>query len=148
MAVQVRTPEDRDFFDWLGLYADYGEVYHTPITDEKALLVWSWITDPNNEANALLAAKDDGTLVGLAHYREFIRPLSATRGLWVDDLFVTPDERGTGVGTALVNAVRETAAERKLSVVRLTAAESDETARKLYDDVATRTDWITYDITV
>lgn len=146
MTATVRRVEDNEFFTWLDLYAGYGEFYEQPVTDEKALLVWSWISDPDNELEAYFAVDEEGTPIGLAHVREFVRPLDGSKGLYLDDLFVTPDARGAGAGTALLTQLKETAKERGLTVVRWITAKDNETARRLYDAVAEKTKWVTYDL--
>jgi GNAT superfamily N-acetyltransferase len=146
MTATVRRVEDNEFFTWLDLYAGYGEFYEQPVTDEKALLVWSWLSDPANELEAYFAVDDDGTPIGLAHVREFVRPLDASKGLYLDDLFVTPDARGAGAGAALLDHLKQTAKERGLTVVRWITAKDNETARRLYDRVAEKTKWVTYDL--
>jgi len=146
MTATVRRVRDNEFFTWLDLYAGYGEFYEKPVTDEKALLVWSWISDPENDLQAYFAVDEEDTPVGLAHVREFARPLDGSTGLYLDDLFVTPDARGAGAGTALLEALREHAKERGLSVVRWITAKDNQAARKLYDRVAEETSWVTYDL--
>ncbi len=146
MTVTVRRVEDNEFFTWLDLYAGYGEFYENPLSDEKALLVWSWITDASNELEAYFAVNDDGEPIGLAHVREFARPLDGSRGLYLDDLFVAPDARGDGAGTAILESLRDQARERGLSVVRWITAKDNEPARRVYDRVASKTKWVTYDL--
>lgn len=146
MTVTVRRVEDNEFFSWLDLYAGYGEFYEQPLTDEKALLVWSWITDSDNELEAYFAVDGDGTPIGLAHVREFVRPLDGSRGLYLDDLFVAVDARGDGAGTAILEALRHRAREQGLSIVRWITAKDNETARRVYDRVAEKTKWVTYDL--
>ncbi len=148
MSISVRPIADGDFFTWLDLYAGYGSFYETEMTDIKALTVWSWLVDPNHELNGAVAVdeSDGGKLVGLAHYREFARPLSSSRGLYVDDLFVDPDARGQGAGAALLDHVKQVATDRGLSVVRWITASDNETAMSLYDQKARRTDWVTYEL--
>ncbi|ODA91094.1 acetyltransferase [Leifsonia xyli subsp. xyli] len=146
MTATVRRVEDSEFFAWLDLYTGYGEFYETPVTDEKALLVWSWITDAGNPLEAYFAVDEKDTPIGLAHAREFVRPLDGNRGLYLDDLFVRPGARGAGAGAALLERLRETARERGLSVVRWITAKDNETARELYDRVAEKTKWVTYDL--
>jgi GNAT superfamily N-acetyltransferase len=109
--------------------------------------VWDWINDPTNEVNAFVA-DDDGTLVGIAHYRAFMRPLAAATGLFLDDLFVSPTARGTGAAAALIEAVRGQAEAQGHSVVRWITAADNARARGLYDKVAQAGDWVTYDIPV
>jgi ribosomal protein S18 acetylase RimI-like enzyme len=146
MTADVRRVEDNEFFTWLDLYTGYGEFYETPISDEKALLVWSWITDPANGLEAYFAVDDEGTPIGLAHVREFARPLDGSTGLYLDDLFVVPDARGEGAGTALLEELRTLAKQRGLSVVRWITAKDNQEARRLYDRVAEKTKWVTYDL--
>lgn len=145
MSITIRTPTDGDFFAWLGLYEGYAAFYNVQLTDERALLLWSWLSDANHEENVLVAV-DEGDLVGLVHFREFSRPLEADRGIVIDDLYVAEEKRHTGVAQQLINAVTEQARSKNLGVVQwITAADNDE-AQKLYDKVAERTDWITYEI--
>jgi len=146
MTTTVRRAQDNEFFTWLDLYVGYGEFYDSPVTDEKALLVWSWITDPDNELEAYFAVDEEDTPIGLAHVREFARPLAGSKGLYLDDLFVSPDARGAGAGTALLESLRDSARERGLSVVRWITAKDNETARRLYDRFAQKTKWVTYDL--
>lgn len=146
MTVTVREPTDKDFFAWLDLYAGYGDFYSTPLTDDKAVLVWSWLTDAAHEENAFVAVADGGDLVGLAHYREFARPLAGGRGLFLDDLFVAPAQRGRGVGRSLISAVKERAESLGLNTVRWITGSDNQTAMKLYDTVADRTSWVMYGI--
>jgi len=145
MSITIRTPTDGDFFAWLGLYEGYATFYDVQLTDERALLLWSWLSDTNHEESVLVAA-DDGELVGLVHFREFARPLEADRSIAIDDLYVADDRRHLGVGQQLVDAVAERARAQGFGVVQwITAADNDE-AQKLYDKIADRTSWITYEI--
>jgi ribosomal protein S18 acetylase RimI-like enzyme len=148
MAIQVRALGDKDFFAWLGLFEGYSEFYKSELTDQKALTVWSWLIDHEHSLTGAVAVDDDGTgdFVGFALYREVPNTLSATRGLFIDDLFVAPESRTAGVGRSLIEFAKGYAAERKLSTVQWITASDNETAQKLYDDVGTRTDWVTYEI--
>ncbi|MFC8509710.1 GNAT family N-acetyltransferase [Streptomyces sp. NPDC057411] len=145
--IKVRAVTADDFPQWRALYRGYADFYRVEQTEEAAALVWSWVNDPAHEVNALVAEDFDGRLVGLAHYRPFARPLSATTGCFLDDLFVAPESRGSGAADALLAALRETAAERGWSVVRWITADDNHRARAKYDQVAKRTMWVTYDMT-
>ncbi|MFF1573849.1 GNAT family N-acetyltransferase [Leifsonia sp. NPDC058292] len=146
MTATVRRVQDNEFFTWLDLYAGYGDFYEKPLTDEKALLVWSWITDQSHELEAYFAVNEAGEPIGLAHVREFSRPLDGSRGLYLDDLFVAPDARGGGAGKAILEALRGRARDEGLSVVRWITAKDNEAARHVYDQVAEKTKWVTYDL--
>jgi GNAT superfamily N-acetyltransferase len=146
MTTTVRRVDDGEFFTWLDLYAGYGEFYETPLTDEKAVLVWSWLTDPAHELEAYFALNDAGEAVGLAHVRVFSRPLAGSRGLFLDDLFVTPDARGEGAATAILETLRGRARDEGFSVVRWVTAADNDVAQRLYDRLAEKTEWVTYDL--
>ncbi|MEV7611830.1 GNAT family N-acetyltransferase [Streptomyces sp. NPDC089799] len=144
--IQVRAARPEDFAQWRALYRGYADFYAVEQSEEAAALVWSWVLDPGHEVGALVAEDADGRLVGLAHYRPFARPLSATVGCFLDDLFVAPDRRGSGAADLLLAALRGIAAERGWSVVRWITADDNHRARAKYDQVATRTMWVTYDM--
>lgn len=139
----VRT-EDRP--QWNTLYQSYADFYKVTQTPQMRDTVWSWLLDDTKESRGLLAVSPDGKVLGLTHFRPFARPLSATTGCFLDDLFVSPDARGLGVADGLIEAVRGIAAENGWSVVRWITAENNYRGRGVYDRVATKTNWVTYDI--
>lgn len=108
--------------------------------------VWRWILDPAEEVKTLLAEAPDGVPVGLAHHRRFARPLRASRGLFLDGLFVDPAWRGRGVADALLAALADMARAQGCDVVRWITAEDNARARGAYGRVAKATRWVTYDM--
>ena len=75
------------------------------------------------------------------------RPLRGSISGYLDDLFVAPEVRSTGVVDALFEAIDALALERGWDVVRWTTAEDNHRAQAAYERVATRTTWVTYDMT-
>lgn len=147
MTVTIRPTEQGDFFAWYGLYASYAEFYETTLTDDRAMRLWAWLHSDDFTTKGLVAVDDEsGEVVGIAHMRPFERPLSGGIGLYLDDLYVRDDQRRNGVGKALLEAVKAHAAEHKYNVVRWITAEDNATARALYDSVAEKTPWVTYDM--
>ncbi len=145
--VVVRPIEPADHDAWQGLFHAYRTFYEYDVDQEVVDRIWGWINDEGNEVNALVAELD-GTVVGFAHHREFSRPSSGKRGLYLDDLFTTPEVRGKGVGRALIDRLGEMARERGMNKVRWITAADNATAQRLYDDMAERTTWVTYDFRV
>lgn len=144
MAVSIvpLAPPHREAWD--RLYQGYADFYGVSQTPEMRERVWSWIQA--HEVEGLGAVSDEGALVGLAHFRPFARPLSATIGGFLDDLFVDPAHRSTGAADALIAAVAEEGRRRGWSVIRWITAGDNARARKVYDRVASATPWVTYDI--
>ncbi|WP_137178854.1 GNAT family N-acetyltransferase [Roseomonas sp. AR75] len=137
------APHHRE--DWERLYAAYAAFYRVSQTPEMRATVWGWIMDPAHEVKALVAEDADGRAVGLAHYRPFARPLAASTGGFLDDLFVAPAARGTRVADALIEALAAEGRARGWSLIRWITADDNFRARGVYDRLATRTMWITYD---
>ncbi len=144
--IRIGRPEARHRADWERLYAGYAEFYRVAQTAEMRHRVWGWINDPGHEVEAFVAEDASGRAVGLAHFRAFARPLSASTGGFLDDLFVDPALRGGRVADALIAALAEEARRRGWSVIRWITADDNYRARGVYDRVATRTMWITYDL--
>ncbi len=145
MNVKVVRLAERHRADWERLYAGYAEFYRVTQTPEMRARVWGWIHDPAHEVEGLVAEDEEGRAVGLAHIRAFARPLSATVGGYLDDLFVDPSQRGQRVADALIEAVAEEGRRRGWSVIRWITADDNYRGRGVYDRLATRTMWITYD---
>lgn len=143
---RVRPLADLDHDRWRTLYAAYAAFYRVEQSDEHAERTWRWLRDPTHPVEGLVVEDEHGSVAGLAHVRPFPRPLSASTGGFLDDLFVDEPARGTGAVDALLDALRERAAERGWSVVRWITAHDNARAQAKYDQVATRTDWVTYDL--
>ena len=143
--VIVRPVAEGDREAWRVLYRGYRDFYQVPHDDAAIDTVWAWLHDPQHQSRGLVALVD-GAPLGLAHYRTFARPLAASHGLYLDDLFTSPAARGHGLGSALLTRLSEIARDEGATVVRWITAESNETARSLYDKVSTRTPWVTYDL--
>lgn len=145
-AVTIRPVRADDRDAWAALFAAYRHFYLLEPSDDVVERVWSWLMDPGHEVRGLVA-EIDGRPVGIAHHRRFARPSTGTVGIWLDDLFADESVRGQGVGHALIAHLGGIAAIERASVVRWITADDNVTAQRLYDRVATRTRWLTYDAT-
>ncbi len=145
MAWTIRPPVATDRGEWDRLYAAYAEFYRAEQTGEMRDRVWGWLHDPSHGTEGFVA-EAGGRLVGLAHFRSYARALAASTGGFLDDLFVEPEARGTGIAEALIRAVAEEGSRRGWTVLRWITAKDNERARRLYDRLAVETPWVTYDV--
>ncbi|QCR19847.1 GNAT family N-acetyltransferase [Agrococcus sp. SGAir0287] len=143
-AVSVRPVRVDDQERWATLFRAYRDFYRLEPDDAVVERVWSWLMDAAHEVRGLVA-EVDGTVVGIAHHRAFARPSTGTTGVWLDDLYADASVRGAGVGRALIAHLGGVAALEGASVVRWITADDNVVAQRLYDRVATRTRWLTYD---
>jgi GNAT superfamily N-acetyltransferase len=142
----VRPVAAEDHAQWRGLYGGYAEFYRAEQSEAMAERVWSWLHDPAHELQGLVVEDRAARLVALAHYRPFARPLSASVGCYLDDLFVDPARRGSGAADMLLRELARLAGEHGWSVVRWITAEDNHRGRGKYDQHAARTPWVTYDM--
>ena len=144
--ITIAPPQAGDKADWRRLYEGYATFYKRPMNDDIAERVWSWVTGGSGVLEAFVARDGKGRVVGLAHFRPMPRPLTGTMAGFLDDLFVDPELRGRGIGEKLIEALKGEGRRRGWTIIRWLTADDNYRARFLYDQHATRTGWITYQI--
>lgn len=143
---QIVSPDQRYRTDWDRLYKGYADFYKVDQTPEMRDRVWSWLMDDGHPVKGFLALDAMGRSIGLTHYRPYARPLMASTGGFLDDLFVDPAARGRGAAEALIEAVCAEGRMNGWTVIRWITAEDNYRARAAYDRLAEKTRWVTYDI--
>jgi GNAT superfamily N-acetyltransferase len=141
-AIRTLRPEDRS--QWELLWAGYLKFYETSIPAEVTDLTWRRLLDPEGPILGFCAAQDDGVLLGFVHYLFHPVTWAVSPRCYLEDLFTSSDARGRGVGRALIEAVYAAADRRGADQVYWLTQNSNATARRLYDQVATATPFIKY----
>ena len=139
--MRIRPLAEDDEQNWRRLFSEYGAFYETEFTDEVLDRVWAIVIDPAGAVNAFVAELD-GAIVGFAHYRSHPDTFSTGRDWFLDDLYTAPSARGSGVATALIEHLKTLAD----GTLRWITAESNTTAQSVYDKLATKTTWVTYEV--
>ncbi len=123
-------------------YCDFYEV--APSNDDLLALSRGLIADPEREGLQLLA-RDQGRAVGFATIYWSWATTSAERIGVMNDLFVAPEARGTGLAESLIEACRAECATRGAGKLTWQTAPDNAAAIKAYDRVgATREQWVDY----
>jgi GNAT superfamily N-acetyltransferase len=141
---EVRPLAVGDRQDWRRLWSLYLDFYQTEVSETVYAQTFARLIggDPQ-DFNGLLALVD-GRPVGLAHFLFHRHAWKVENVCYLQDLYVAPEARGTGLGRALIEAVYARAdAEGAPQVYWLTQA-FNATARQLYDRVARVTPFIRY----
>jgi len=129
---------------WAELFESYAAFYEVTLTERQLQTVWQWLNSHETEIRGL-AALVDGAPRGIVHYRSFLRTLTGDVGMFLDDIFVCPSARRTGVGKALLQELENIAKAQNSTVIRWITAEDNRGAQTFYDQFGKKTHWITYD---
>lgn len=143
----VRAVRPDDYAQWLPLWDGYNAFYErsgpTALDPAITRATWQRFFDAYEPVHALVA-EQDGQLLGLVHYL-YHRTTTAIAPLcYLNDLFTSEAARGKGVGRALIEAVYEEARKAGSPRVYWLTHETNATARRLYDHVATNSGFIVY----
>ncbi|WP_322009867.1 GNAT family N-acetyltransferase [Paraburkholderia sp. J12] len=80
-----------------------------------------------------LVAEDAGRIVGYALFFHNYSTFLARRGLYLEDLYVQPSQRGTGLGTAMLRALAAIAVERQCARFEWTVLDWNQPAIGFYE---------------
>jgi GNAT superfamily N-acetyltransferase len=127
-------------------YCDFYEV--APGDDELQALSRALILDPEREGFQLIARDDSGGAVGFATVFWTWSTLSAARIGVMNDLFVTPGSRGSGVAEELISECARLVRERGGWSLEWQTANDNLRAQAVYDRVGGKRDerWLSYSL--
>lgn len=142
-AVTVRPLTSADRPQWDRLWKGYLDFYETTLPKAQYDLTFARFLDSSEPMFGYLA-EHEGHARGLVHIMLHRSGWLGGPTCYLQDLFVEPAERGTGMGRALIeHAYHVTKAAGGTRVYWLTH-ETNASARKLYDRLADQTGFIQY----
>ncbi|RUU97856.1 MULTISPECIES: GNAT family N-acetyltransferase [unclassified Mesorhizobium] len=146
-SLTIRPVLRQDYDQWLPLWEGYNEFYKrvgpTAVPDEVTRMTWGRFFDAYEPVHALVAERD-GRLVGLTHYLFHRNTTAIAPVCYLQDLFTAQNERGGGVGRALIEGVYEQARLAGSPRVYWHTHETNQTAMLLYDKVAEHSGFVVY----
>jgi ribosomal protein S18 acetylase RimI-like enzyme len=144
MDVEIRPLRAGDYEQWLVLWRGYLTFYETTVDNDVTAETWRRLLDPEHTIKGFCAVDAKGHLVGIVHY--LFHPVTWAKSdrCYLEDLFVSPDARVKGAGRALIEAVYRAAEKAGADQVYWLTAQSNVTARRLYDRIGQVTPFIKY----
>ena len=128
----IRPVLAADKSQWLILWQGYLDFYKTELSAEQTERTWNRIMDADFNMKCAVAL-DDGVIVGFTTYNLQNSTWSENGHCYLEDLFVDPNARGSGVGRTLIEYVKSYAIENRCSRLYWNTDEDNDVARKLYD---------------
>ena len=143
----IRPVTKADHDQWLPLWEGYNAFYErtgpTAVPAEVTRTTWERFLDDEEPVHALVAEEGD-RLVGLAHYLFHRNTVMLPPVCYLQDLFTDSALRGKGVGRSLIEGVYAAARTAGLTRVYWHTHETNTTAMRLYDQVATHSGFVVY----
>jgi len=148
--IETSRVTDSDLADLIPLMRAYCDFYEVWPSDEAlTALSRALIADPEREGVQLIVRDGEGSAVGFATVCWSWGTLSAARIGVMNDLYVVPGARGTGVAEALIGACVEECRRHGATQLGWQTAPDNERAQRVYERVgATREEWVDYWLSV
>jgi GNAT superfamily N-acetyltransferase len=145
----ARVTED-DLAELLPLLRAYCDFYEVEPSDESLVdLSRALLVDPEREGVQLIARDEDSTAVGFATVFWSWNTLIAARIGVMNDLYVAPPARGTGIADELIHACAAECRRHGARSLDWETAKDNERAQRVYDRVgAHRSEWVEYSLPV
>jgi GNAT superfamily N-acetyltransferase len=140
--IRALRPDDRP--QWADLWTGYLTYYETSVPDEVYNSTFARLLSQDAQEFHALVAEQNGQLVGLTHYLFHRHAWKIENVCYLQDLFASPETRGTGVGRALIEAVYAAADANGTPAVYWLTQDFNATARKLYDRIGVQTPFVRY----
>ena len=143
MPIEIRPVSAADHNAWLPLWQGYLDFYQTELPAETSAVTWQRFLDPGEPTHAALAWRD-GQAVGLVQWIFHRSNWLVEHSCYLQDLFVSPDLRGSGIGRLLIEHVYAQARAAGAARVHWLTQESNQVAMRLYDRIAERPGFVQY----
>ncbi|MEM9139987.1 MAG: GNAT family N-acetyltransferase [Pseudomonadota bacterium] len=140
----IRPIETRDQSEWRVLWTGYLEFYETSVPEDIYEATFTRLMSDDPHEFQGFVAEQNGRLIGLTHYLFHRHAWKVENVCYLQDLFVSPEARGTGAGRALIEAVYRAADAEGAPAVYWLTQDFNTTARQLYDRIANVTPFIRY----
>lgn len=142
--IEIRPLRPEDAAEWRRLWTGYLEFYQTAVPEEVYATTFSRLLgDDPQDFNGFLALVG-GRPMGLVHFLFHRHCWKIENVCYLQDLYVDPQARGTGLGRKLIEAVYAAADANGTPAVYWLTQDFNTIGRQLYDRIAQVTPFIRY----
>jgi len=133
--MQITVVGTEDLFDLAPLVRAYCDFYEVAPSGEDLRAFSEMLIAAPAAGIQLIARDEDGRPLGYATLYWPFSSLTASRIAIMDDLFVRPDARGSGVADALIEECRTRAGRHGAATLTWQTAKTNARAQRLYERV-------------
>ncbi len=147
ISVRAMAPTDIDLvFDFIQGLAEYEQLAHEVVATPE--LLRTHLLGPNAAAEVVIG-EIDGEPTGFALFFTTFSTFLGRPGIHLEDLFVLPDQRSRGLGTALLAHLAELTLTRGYGRLEWNVLDWNEPALRFYRRLGAvgMEDWTTYRLT-
>jgi GNAT superfamily N-acetyltransferase len=144
--VLIRPLEPADERDWRRLWAGYLAFYRQALSTETTEATWRALLDERRPDMLGRVAEFEGGVVGMLNAVIHANTWSVEPRCYLEDLYVDAERRGRGIGRALIEALAGEGRRAGWQRIYWRTADDNFTAQRLYDGVARRSRWVTYEL--
>ena len=142
--MKIRPLNKSDYPQWRDLWDQYLVFYQHTLEETQTQLTFERLLDANHGLHALVMEHEE-KVIGFTHSSFTHSTWSENQELYLEDLFVDPAYRGKGAATALIEAVAQFAAEQGAKRMYWQTLKDNETAQRLYNSLADKTQILIYE---
>ncbi|MFZ1337716.1 MAG: GNAT family N-acetyltransferase [Paracoccaceae bacterium] len=140
----IRPLERGDEAEWRRLWTGYLDYYETTVPEAVYASTFARLLGDDRQDFHGLVALVDGKPMGLVHYLFHRHCWKIENVCYLQDLYVDPQARGTGLGRRLIEAVYVAADANGTPAVYWLTQDFNATGRRLYDRIGKLTPFIRY----
>ena len=155
MKIDIRNAEKSDFIQVKNLMLQLQQ-HHINLRPDVYRMNKDFFTEETfsqmlEECNVLVAADENGQIAGAVSYSimdmngAIIHPF---KSLWISDLVISENHRRQGIGSILMEKVKETAKENDVDRIQLNVSSYNTDAVKLYEKMGFAPEMITMEYAV
>ncbi|MDD2925611.1 GNAT family N-acetyltransferase [Rhodoferax sp.] len=127
---------------WREMWLDYVGATASSLSEEVHQHTYARIRQAQGALHGLVACTDRP--VGFAHYYFHPSSYCLADACTLEDLYVSPQARGQGIGRALIEAVAAHARAANAPALHWKTRSTNTTAQALYNRLAVRTEFLSY----
>ena len=142
----IHELEEGHWEQWQPLWQGYLEFYRAELPDETTRTTFARLVGRDDAMFGLLAVSERGDGIGLTHCVVHPTTWSDAPSCYLEDLFVAPAARGSGLGRDLLEKAKRASVQRAAGRLYWHTQSYNGRARSLYDLVARPTSFIVYEM--